>query len=251
MSLATPHADPFTADSAAAAAGAVINARGLGKTIDQRIVLRDIDMDIQEGEFVAVVGPNGAGKSTLLRLLSTLTRPSAGELTLFGRPAARDQAAIRARIGVVAHQPMLYHDLSAAENLHFFAGLYGMPDARARAAELLERLDLAHRADDPVKTFSSGMTQRLAIARSLLHRPRLLLADEPFSGLDVRSISLIEKLFAELRDDGAAIVMVNHDLAQSLRLAQRVIVLTGGTLALSAPSHRLTVEQLIREVQAA
>lgn len=232
----------------ATAAATVVEARGLGKVIDDRTVLRGVDLDIQNGEFIALIGANGAGKSTLLRLLSLLSRPSAGELNLFGRSTAGDNTPLRSRIGVIGHQPMLYRDLSARENLHFFAGLYGVADPKRRTTELLNRMDLHHRANDAVKTFSSGMTQRLAIARAILHSPELLLADEPFSGLDVRSTGLIENLFTELHRAGHTIIMVNHDLAQCLRLSRRVVVLSGGSVSLSAASDRMTVEQLVREV---
>ena len=227
---------------------AVVQTVGLGKSFDNRPILRDVNLVIQSGSFVSLVGPNGAGKSTLLHVLSTLTAPTAGELALFGRSAGHNVAALRARIGVIGHQPMLYRDLSARENLLFFGRLYGVrrPDDRAR--ELLQRVELAERADDFVRTFSRGMLQRVAIARALMHQPELILADEPFTGLDVASIRTLEALLAELHDAGRTIMLANHDIAQSLRLADRVVLLRGGGVALDRPTDQIGADDLEREV---
>jgi heme exporter protein A len=225
-----------------------IRAQGLSKSIDTRSILRDIDLDVRAGEYVAVLGANGAGKSTLLKILATLTPPTRGDLHLFGRPATADTRDLRARIGLVGHQSMLYRDLTARENLEFFGRLYGIADPTDRAARLLEVMGLLDRADDPVKSFSRGMTQRVAIARALVHDPELILADEPFDGLDAPSVAATEQLLGRLHQTGKTILLVNHDIAQSLRIAKRVVVLCRGRILTDAAPRLLNVVDLLSEV---
>jgi ABC-type multidrug transport system ATPase subunit len=226
----------------------VVSAAGLCKSLDDRAVLRQISFEASPGEFIALLGANGAGKSTLLKVVSTLTKPDAGELRLFGQAAGDDPVALRQRIGLVGHQSMLYRELTARENLLFFGKLYGVAHAKARAAELLERVALSDRADDPVKAFSRGMLQRVAIARALMHEPELILADEPFSGLDTPSAVALEKLLAELAAGGRTILLVNHDIEQSLRLAGRIMVLSRGSVVLDAASRSTDAASVLREV---
>jgi len=226
---------------------AVVAASELCLSIDETPILRDVSFEIPRGASVALLGANGAGKSSLLRVLATLTPPSSGGLELFGKPA-RGQAALRARIGVIAHQPMLYRDLTARENLEFFARLYGVSDPAGRAREMLDLVGLAPRADQAVKTLSRGMTHRVAIARSLVHGPDLLLADEPFDGLDVPSVGALQAVLAGLHGEGRTLIVANHDIAQSLALAERVIVLSRGLIALDAPAADLTPADVLAEV---
>ncbi len=221
---------------------AVIRLAKLGKTIDDRPILRELDFEVASGEFVAILGSNGAGKSTLLKILATLTPPSSGELHLFDQKIDRTTASIRARIGMIGHQSMLYGELTAKENLHFFAKLYGVKSPSSRANEMLQTVGLLDRADDPVKAFSRGMTQRVAIARALLHDPQLLLADEPFAGLDEASSRSLEGLLSLLNQSGKTIVLVNHDVRQTLALARRVMVLRAGRKVIDALAGELTVE---------
>jgi heme exporter protein A len=235
-------------DAAPAARRAAVELRNLVKRIDDRPVLRGINLSIDAGEFVAVLGANGAGKSTLLKLLATLSAPSEGELWLFGAPTRAGAAALRRRIGLIDHQPLLYRDLTASENLAFFAALYEPGDPRRRVAAALERFGLLARADDPVKSFSRGMVQRLAIARALLHDPDLLLADEPFTGLDAPSVAFLAGVLDELIAAGKTIVMVNHDVPQTLRIARRVIVLRDGLVALDQPSDELDAATVLAGV---
>jgi heme exporter protein A len=178
-----------------------------------------------------------------------LTPASQGSLQLFGEDSAGNSAALRGRIGLIGHQSMLYRDLTARENLIFFGRLYGLKNVAARVEHMLEVVDLADRGDDEVKAFSRGMTQRLAIARALLHEPQLLLADEPFAGLDVASVDALETLLRQLHQDGRTVVLVNHDIAQSLRLAQRVVVLRQGTIALDQFCGMLTAGDVLAEVK--
>jgi ABC-type multidrug transport system ATPase subunit len=215
-----------------------VRAVGLGKRLDGRPVVRGVDLRIDRGELVALLGDNGAGKTTLLRLCATLARPTEGLLELFGRSARRNTAALRARLGVVGHTPMLYRDLTARENLELFGGLYGVEHPRLRARELLERLRLGDRAEERVRTLSRGMVQRLAIARALVHTPALLLADEPFTGLDQESAEILEETLRELagQPDARGVLFSTHDVPGALRLAGRVVVLHAGRVVLDAPA---------------
>ncbi|MBI3287296.1 MAG: ABC transporter ATP-binding protein, partial [Chloroflexi bacterium] len=161
-----------------------VEVRGLSKYYGPRPALRGVDLRIERGEFMTLFGPNGAGKTTLLRILATLSRPSAGTAHIGGLDLRSQGPRFRREIGLVAHEPLLYGTLSVAENLHFFGRLYRVPELEARAREVMEQVGLAHRRHDAVRTLSRGMQQRLSIARALLHRPSLLLLDEPYAGLD-------------------------------------------------------------------
>lgn len=241
------HRPTATADATPARPG-VIELTRLTKQIDDREVLAGVDARIDQGEFVALLGSNGAGKTTLLKILALLSSPSGGSLSLFGSAAHRRQHELRRRIGMIGHQSMLYGELSAHENLLFFGKLYGLTNPEARSALLLERLGLRERSHDPVKHFSRGMLQRAAIARALLHDPDLILADEPFTGLDAASTLTLETLFNDLHRLGKTTVLVHHDLAHATRLAKRAIVLHRGRIALDRSTDRLSVEQIIAEV---
>ena len=235
--------------SATADESFAVTAWQLSKRIDDRPVLENIQFALPAGKSVALLGANGAGKSTLLRILATLVPPTSGELWLFGKPVSRDGAAARARIGLIGHQSMLYRDLSARQNLEFFCRLYGIRKPRERAEALLQSVGLIDRADDPIKTFSRGMTQRAAIARALVHDPDLLLADEPFDGLDAPSSSVLEKLLQGLQSAGKTLILANHDIHQSLRLTDRTIVLREGQIVIDEPSRDLSAAAVIAEME--
>jgi len=238
----TKHAEPVASSPA-------VRAVGVHKVLDDRPILRDLTFELPAGCYATLLGANGAGKTTLLRMLSTLTTPSRGELEIFGRNTRRQGMLIRAKIGLIGHQSMLYRDLSALENLIFFGRLHDLPEPGVRAMDLLEFVGLADRAHDAVKTFSRGMVQRVSIARALLHEPRLLLADEPFAGLDAPSADTVERLMAQLNGEGMAVILANHDVRQSLRLAERVIVLRKGRLALDAPADEVSAEEVLAEIE--
>lgn len=223
-------------------------ASALSLEIDDRRILQDISMKVPVGATVALLGANGAGKSTLLKILATLTHPSEGRLELFGRRIGPAAWKVRSRIGLIAHQPMLYRDLSLRENLEFFGKLYRVSDAPGRAKELLEMVGLEHRADDPVKTLSRGMTQRVAIARALMHNPDLLLADEPFNGLDAPSVAALEQLLLRLKTEGKTVIISNHNIRQSLALADYVCVLRVGRLVLDGPVDRFDEQTLMKGI---
>jgi len=228
---------------------AAIELLDISKSIDERAILRSVTATIPSGQFVTILGANGTGKSTLLKILSTLIPPSSGELRLFGQTATATSVDLRRRIALIGHQSMLYRDLSARENLELFAKLYGVANPTARAQQMLNVIGLSARSSDPVRNFSRGMIQRVAIARALVHNPDLLLADEPFAGLDAPSIDALEHLLAQLHEAGKTIVLVNHDIEQSLRIAEHAIVLRGGRVVVDQPTHRLYEREILSEVR--
>ncbi len=210
--------------------GAGLAARGIAKRFGYREILRDVSLELEPGQICAIFGPNGAGKSTLLKVLACLTRPSAGEILWEGRPV-KDGASLRAAMGMVGHGTFLYDLLTAEENLLFYGRLYRVGDLRRRVSEILERVGLGFAARDPVATFSRGMKQRLTIGRALLHRPRLLLMDEPFTGLDQAGRSLLIDLLREFRGGGGACLLISHDFAETLDVADRFLILNRGRIA--------------------
>lgn len=236
-------------------AAPAIEARGLARRYGPVGAVEPLDLSIAAGESVVLFGPNGAGKSTLLRLLATLIRPTAGSLRLFGVDAASgDAAPLRRRIGFLSHQTFLYDHLTARENLLFYGRLYGLPDPEGAALEAIRAVRLGHRQDDCVGTYSRGMQQRLAIARALLHRPDVILLDEPFTGLDRDSAHRLEERLRQEREAGRTSVMATHDLGPGMRAADRVLVLKEGRLAFDRPARAVDpkqIEALLEDVSAA
>ena len=220
----------------------LIETQALTKAYDLLVVLRRLDLGVQRGEFVALLGPNGSGKSTLLRLLAGLTRPSGGAIRIGGWEIPREAAAVRAQIGMVSHKVLLYENLTALENLRFFARLYHLApaDAEARARARLEQVGLARRADSLVRTFSRGMQQRLSIARALLHDPDVLLLDEPYTGLDQDASVTLDSLLRQAHGEGRTIVMSTHQLDRAADIASRVLILSRGSVGFDAPAAGLS-----------
>jgi len=209
----------------------LLDVRGLQRTFGRVRILNGIDLSLQPGEVLVVAGPNGAGKTTLLRLLAGLLRPSSGEIRVIGQPLSHASASVRRAIGLLSHQSLLYDDLSLRENLMFTARLYTLDRPDVAAAEALAAAGLTERADDLPRKLSRGLLQRAAIARAMLHRPSLLLLDEPFTALDAPAA---ERLRADLQSRvtaGAALVIVTHHLEEAWQLATRVAVLVQGRWA--------------------
>jgi heme exporter protein A len=209
---------------------AMIEVQGLSKSFGPRRALSAIDLDVGRGEFLAVVGPNGAGKTTLMRILATLAQPTEGRVLVGGYDLARQSAAARRLMGFVSHQPLLYEELTAEDNLRFYARMYGVSDARAQISTTLSWVGLAARRDDLVRTFSRGMKQRLAIVRALLHDPPLLLLDEPYAGLDEQAVAVLRKILAVLNHRERTVVMTTHSLSGGAILADRMLALVGGRI---------------------
>jgi heme exporter protein A len=220
----------------------VIEARQLSKSFGPRTALTGVDLSIGGGEFVTLVGPNGAGKTTLLRILATLSRPSSGTLCIAGLDPSRHGEQVRRRIGFLSHRTLLYHDLTAEQNLRFYARMYDLPRDSRRVEDLLEQVGLGVRSHDLVHTFSRGMRQRLAVARSVLHRPQVLLLDEPYSGLDPQAVDVLTALLTELAGEGCAVLLTTHRLGRGLTAGQRVLILHHGQVVYDRPRAEIPLE---------
>jgi len=208
----------------------MIEIRNLVKSFGPRVALAGVNLSVEAGEFVTLVGPNGAGKTTLLRVLATLTRPTSGTVQVAGLDLSRAGEEVRRRIGFLSHRTLLYEDLSAEQNLRFYARMYDLDEGPARIRDLLKRVGLAARQHDQVRTLSRGMQQRLALVRVLLHRPQVLLLDEPYTGLDPQAARVLTGLLDELAGEGCTILLTTHDLNRGLAMGQRVGVLARGRL---------------------
>ena len=211
--------------------GPPLRAEGVVRGFGGVRVLTGVDLTVEAGEVVVLLGPNGAGKTTLLRILALLLAPTGGRLVLFGTDATRAPAALRRRIGYAGHEISCYPDLSGAENLAFYAQLFGVAEPAARIARLLAWAGLDGVGRRPVRTFSRGMSQRLALARALLHEPDLLLLDEPFSGLDPDAVERLQQQLLELRAAGHSIVLATHDVDRAVPVASRLAILHRGRIA--------------------
>jgi heme exporter protein A len=212
----------------------------------RRRALTRVSLSCRAGTILGLLGPNGAGKSTLLAILSTLLAPSSGRVQYGDADAHSAGPALRARLGLLGHDLYLYPELTARENLEFFSRLYGLSDRRTRVARALETAGLAERADDAVSGFSRGMRQRLALERALLHGPRLLLLDEPFTGLDDASGQALVARLLGLRDEGAIVIVATHDLDLADGLVDEVAVLRDGRL-LPVPESSAGLRDRYRE----
>jgi len=217
--------------------GPAIRTEGLGRTFGALRALTRVDLSVADGESLVLFGPNGAGKTTLIRILTLGLKATSGSFDIAGFDPRRDDLAIRQRIGVISHRSYLYDDLSARQNLEFFARLYGVDDPGGRAEELLDTVGLRHRADDAVRTFSRGMQQRISLARSLVHDPRIVFLDEPFTGLDPAAARMLRGTLERLREERRTVFMVTHNLAQGLELSDRWIILARGRVAESGASR--------------
>ena len=214
--------------------GEAIEARALRRDYGDRTALAGVDLELGRGETLLVLGPNGSGKTTLLRILATLLRPTAGDVSVLGHPLPRDAWRLRGRIGLLGHEPLLYRDLTGRENLRFHARLHGVETAAAerRIEKLLAAMGMERRADERTAELSAGMRQRLAICRCVLHEPELLLLDEPESNLDVDGRERARALIGP--GQGVSRVLVSHDPERHEAEAERVLRLGAGRAAVAA-----------------
>ena len=223
----------------------MITVKKLVKRFGPKVVLRGLDFEVESGEFVALLGPNGAGKTTFLRILSSLSRPVMGTVNIAGYQLPNQAAAVRRRLGVVSHLPLLYGDLTAEENLRFYGRMYSISEMETRITEVLEMVGLALRRRDLVRTFSRGMQQRLAIGRAVLHDPEVMLFDEPHTGLDQDACEMLDTVLKEVAARGRTVVMTSHDLARTADLASRFDVLSKGKIVASARKDELERDQIL------
>ena len=217
-----------------------IEVEGLARHYGEREALSGVSLSLRSGQTLVVFGPNGAGKTTLLRILSTLLRPHAGDVAVLGSRLPDDAWAVRGRIGLLGHEPLLYRELTARENLRFHAQLHDV--AAARVEELLDATQMGHRADEPLRTLSRGMVQRVAVARAVLHDPELLLLDEPRSNLDPAAVELVDPLIGAA--SGRTRVICSHDPSGGLAEADVVLGLRAGEQALLCDARAADAEQI-------
>jgi heme exporter protein A len=220
---------------------AALECNGLVRRYGEREALSGVDLTLGAGRTLVVFGPNGAGKTTLLRVLATLLRPHAGTVRVLGNAIPEEDWAVRGRVGFVAHEPLLYRELTARENLRFHSRLHGV--GGERVGELLELVGLARRADDPLRTLSRGMVQRAAVARAVLHEPELLLLDEPYANLDPAAIELLAPLIGA--ESGRTRVVCSHDPGGGLAEADLVLGLRGGRTAISADAGTVSTGDIV------
>jgi heme ABC exporter ATP-binding subunit CcmA len=217
--IITENGQPTSAD------GAVVHITGVVKSFESRKVLAGIDLDAHKGQSVCLCGLNGAGKSTLLRITAGLLQPDSGSVHVHGHDLHAEPETAKPHLGVIAHKSMVYGELTVLENLLFFARLYGVASPHASVGAMLEDVGLSHFMYDRVSILSRGLLQRLSIARALLHRPSVLLADEPFTGLDSEAAGHLVSVLKEFRDKGGTVIMTTHDIRYGLECCDRVIVL--------------------------
>jgi heme ABC exporter ATP-binding subunit CcmA len=222
--------------------------RGLTKTFGHHSALRGVDLEIAEGEFLALFGPNGAGKTTLIRIIASLARPSSGAVYIRGQDLGKTATTVRRHIGLISHNPLLYGDLTADENLRFFARMYDVPGAErpARIAALLDQVGLTARRRDPVRTYSRGMVQRLTIARAALcvHDPAIMLLDEPYTGLDLQAADMLRGVLQELATSNRTVILTTHNLEQGLEMCDRAAILNRGKVAWQGQRAEIGLESL-------
>jgi heme exporter protein A len=236
-----------------AAAITELRCKEVRKVFGRQPALAGVSFVLGKGRLALLMGPNGAGKSTLLGILSTLSRPTSGQVLYGEHEHARAEAELRGKIGLLAHAPLLYRQLSSRENLRFFARLYGRSadEAEREVSAWLERVGMADDADKPVQALSRGMTQRVALARTLLPDPDLLLLDEPFTGLDRDAIELLRTELRTAREAGKIVVVVSHDLDAMGGLVDHLLVLRRGKLAADEQGQGLSAQDLLERYRAA
>ncbi len=211
-------------------AGPAVELRGAGRVFGERVALRPLDLAIERGEIFGLLGPNGSGKTTTLRILATLIAPTQGAASVLSHDVTAEAMAVRRQIGVMPEKPSLYERLSIEDNLRFWAEAHELPDPAAACAQALEFVGLSNRRQERVGQLSKGLKQRVALARAIVHRPPLLLLDEPSSGLDPSAAVAMEGMIRELVRDGATVMMNTHRLAEAERLCDRVAILREGEL---------------------
>ncbi len=210
--------------------GYIIEVRDLAKRFGFRPVLQKINLHLRKGDFLALFGPNGAGKTTLIRILCALMQPTSGTIHVAGFDTRRQRQAVSKVMGVISHNPFLYPELTAFENLKFFGMMYAVRRLNDRIAHLLELMGLAGVADERVMAFSRGMQQRLSVARAIIHDPAILLLDEPYTGLDQQGSEKLRQILADFRNQGKTVVMTSHDLDKGLEFCNRAAILNSGKL---------------------
>jgi heme exporter protein A len=234
----------------------VIEVKKVTKAFGHQVALRGVDLSLAEGEFLALFGPNGAGKTTLIRIVASLMIPTGGLVRVQGEDLNRSATSLRRHIGLISHNPLLYGDLTPDENLRFFARMYDLPaagegEAEARIDAVLDLVGLVARRRDPVRTFSRGMVQRLAIARAILHDPEIMLLDEPYTGLDLQAADMLRSVLLDLAASKRTVILTTHNLEQGLEMCDHAAILSQGRIAWEGPRGGLDLagmKEIYRDV---
>jgi heme ABC exporter ATP-binding subunit CcmA len=217
----------------------VIEVRALTKRFGYKRALNGINLSLKSGQCLTLFGPNGAGKTTLIRILSSLMRPTSGEVLVAGYDAKSEGEDVRRILGVISHNTFLYDNLTALENLKFYGRMYDVQGLQERIEEVLELVGLRERMHERVQTFSRGMQQRLSIARAILHEPAILLLDEPYTGLDQNGVQVLRGILEGFREGGKTTIMTSHDLQKGLEMCSRVAILHSGVIVYSEDISRV------------
>jgi heme ABC exporter ATP-binding subunit CcmA len=227
----------------------ILHIKDLSKNFGRKNIIKNLSLEVSDGEFLTIFGPNGAGKTTLIKIISTLSRPSSGEITIAGYDMDEEPIEIRRIMGVISHNLYLYDELTAKENLHFYGRMYAYPGKKldGRIMMLLDEIGLAHRTNDRVGTFSRGMKQRLSIARAILHEPKILLLDEPYTGLDQHASQVLTSILKRLKTGKRTIIMTTHNIEQGFALCDRVAILSGGEIIFNERRKSLSARKF-REI---
>ena len=207
-----------------------VDVTGVSRTFGSRRAVNGVDLSLMPGECLALFGPNGAGKTTLIRMIAGLIKPTTGTVRVGGR-SLRDDAAARSQVGLISHQSMLYGALTVRENVEFAAKLHGMPDSPQAAVGALEQMRIMDRANSPVRALSRGLQQRVSIARAIVHEPRVVLLDEPYTGLDAAGGAALTDMLQILRGSGAALVLVTHNVDEGLAVSSHAAIMLDGRIA--------------------
>lgn len=208
----------------------MIEIKNLIKQADNKFILRGINLSIKKGETVAILGPNGAGKSTLFKVLTTLIKPTSGQVLINGLDLRKNQFDIKKLFGYLPHSSLLYDHYSPLENLVFFGKIYGVQNVEKKAVDLVKQVGLSFFQNDPVKNFSRGMIQRVAIARAIIHDPQILFLDEPHTGLDQGAIGILNHVILSMKEKGTTTLMVTHDFKQAVEICDRIIMMKNGKI---------------------
>ncbi len=221
-----------------------IEVRGLTKSFGTHLALKGIDIEVKQGESVVIFGPNGAGKTTFIKILAAIMNPSSGKILINGLSLKNDAEQIRRSIGVITHQTFLYGNLTAYENLQFYSRMYDVPDIKERIHEVVTLVDMTSRLHDRIDTLSRGMQQRLSIARSLLHKPAIMLLDEPETGLDQQAISILREALQTEETEKRTIILTTHSLERGLELGNRLLILSQGRIVYENSTETLDLASL-------
>lgn len=219
----------------------MVYTRNLTKSFGNFRALKGINLSLEKGQFLTLFGPNGAGKTTLIKILSTLMRPTSGEIKIAGLDPREEGELIRKQIGVISHSTYLYPNLTAYENLKFYGKMYDLPDLHEAIQRVLEEVDLKDRMRDLVRTYSRGMQQRLSIARALLHNPTVMFLDEPYTGLDLRAAQKLRDLLQTVHTPERTLIMTTHNLSQGLEVSDVAGILVKGKLVYLEPIEKTGV----------